>query len=379
MSDHNHLSDLFKEIWHAARTHRYFNYGYWLERLVHTCFEEISRYTGVFLTACAWIIIVLLSSAAIFFVIPLLFENMEYSIINIIIKVFAIFIGLFSIFNIVFNYTLAIITPPGTPCNDNDNDVEGGNYEICKQCDIPRPPRAHHCRICKSCILQMDHHCPFVNGCVGQGNYRYFLTFIFWVSIGTFYLLLLCVITMTLKTDLLSQTLSRITSFFNNILLLFGFLTNSISSAAASTGKDDDDLDDLIIDMGREGYGIWNMILAILPTSIFQFDQEQRLAFLTLITMSVFLPVFSLGLFHVYLVNSGQTTIEWAQNTVLRSKLLETGKNFYNPYDKGPSENFAFIFGENHSLLSAMLPSFRPAKSVVMPSRLDYDPYAYNE
>ncbi|KAL8486044.1 hypothetical protein ACS0TY_022958 [Phlomoides rotata] len=30
-------------------------------------------------------------------------------------------------------------------------------------CSKPKSPRAHHCRSCGMCILDMDHHCPFVS------------------------------------------------------------------------------------------------------------------------------------------------------------------------------------------------------------------------
>ncbi|KAI5208470.1 zf-DHHC-domain-containing protein [Aureobasidium subglaciale] len=55
--------------------------------------------------------------------------------------------------------------------------------KFCKSCNIWRPPRAHHCRICDSCIETQDHHCVWLNNCVGRRNYRYFLTF---VASGTF-------------------------------------------------------------------------------------------------------------------------------------------------------------------------------------------------
>ena len=33
----------------------------------------------------------------------------------------------------------------------------------------------------------MDHHCPFLNNCVGRGNMRPFLLFLFWVMLAMVY------------------------------------------------------------------------------------------------------------------------------------------------------------------------------------------------
>ena len=43
----------------------------------------------------------------------------------------------------------------------------------CGQCNFSyKPPRAHHCSVCRRCVMKMDHHCPWVNNCVGVGNQK---------------------------------------------------------------------------------------------------------------------------------------------------------------------------------------------------------------
>mmetsp|Transcript_130412 Transcript_130412/g.260179 ORF Transcript_130412/g.260179 Transcript_130412/m.260179 type:complete len:356 (+) Transcript_130412:54-1121(+) len=50
-----------------------------------------------------------------------------------------------------------------------------GGYRSCKWCMKYKPDRTHHCRVCKRCILKMDHHCPWLNNCIGLRNYRFFI------------------------------------------------------------------------------------------------------------------------------------------------------------------------------------------------------------
>ncbi|XP_037311785.2 palmitoyltransferase ZDHHC23-B isoform X2 [Pungitius pungitius] len=52
---------------------------------------------------------------------------------------------------------------------------ESGRRNWCQACRVVRPPRAGHCRICGVCVLRLDHHCVWINSCVGQSNHRSFL------------------------------------------------------------------------------------------------------------------------------------------------------------------------------------------------------------
>ncbi|KAG7695761.1 hypothetical protein KL951_003286 [Ogataea haglerorum] len=71
----------------------------------------------------------------------------------------------------------------GLPIEYFNNPIVDGpkskvELKYCTTCYIWRPVRSSHCSSCNACIMNMDHHCPFLANCVGQRNYWHFLCFL---------------------------------------------------------------------------------------------------------------------------------------------------------------------------------------------------------
>mmetsp|Transcript_9638 Transcript_9638/g.15248 ORF Transcript_9638/g.15248 Transcript_9638/m.15248 type:complete len:576 (-) Transcript_9638:199-1926(-) len=73
---------------------------------------------------------------------------------------------------------------------------------ICGRCDAFKPTRAHHCRICGRCIVRMDHHCPWMNNCVGWANQKHFCLFLLYTCVASAYALALIAYTLIAGVEL---------------------------------------------------------------------------------------------------------------------------------------------------------------------------------
>ncbi|CUV04575.1 unnamed protein product [Cryptosporidium hominis] len=117
------------------------------------------------------------------------------------------------IFNLILCNSIYIIcsfchlscttTDPGVMPNNGDKgeillpielQTQTVSIRSCAKCNNLKPPRTHHCSVCKRCIFKMDHHCPWINNCVGINNQKHFLLFLAYVFLFCAYsLILICI------------------------------------------------------------------------------------------------------------------------------------------------------------------------------------------
>mmetsp|Transcript_130 Transcript_130/g.383 ORF Transcript_130/g.383 Transcript_130/m.383 type:complete len:400 (-) Transcript_130:39-1238(-) len=57
----------------------------------------------------------------------------------------------------------------------------------CRTCNVTKPARSKHCGLCGICVARFDHHCIWINNCVGVGNHKWFLGFLFWHTVLCLY------------------------------------------------------------------------------------------------------------------------------------------------------------------------------------------------
>ncbi|CAH0554084.1 unnamed protein product [Brassicogethes aeneus] len=86
----------------------------------------------------------------------------------------------------LYNFLSSMFLGPGylpkgwQPENSKDTQF----LQWCGVCEGFKAPRSHHCRRCGFCVLKMDHHCPWINNCVGWGNHGHFTSFLFFATLG---------------------------------------------------------------------------------------------------------------------------------------------------------------------------------------------------
>ena len=50
--------------------------------------------------------------------------------------------------------------------------------QLCPDCHVIRTARSRHCSVCHKCVERFDHHCPWINNCIGIKNHSVFLVYV---------------------------------------------------------------------------------------------------------------------------------------------------------------------------------------------------------
>ncbi|WVQ79515.1 hypothetical protein IAT38_001614 [Cryptococcus sp. DSM 104549] len=158
----------------------------------------------------------------------------------------------------------------------------GRRVRRCRKCDGPKPERTHHCSVCKRCVLMMDHHCPWINGCVGLHNQRHFVLFMAWLSLGCW--------------SVCALGYSRFIDTFSY-------------------------------------HSVWPAYTPKLGYT---------LIYVLCIAIGVAVPV--LMMWHLYMISCGETSIESHDNGYLADKAKAEGLIYLNPYDLGRRRNLELFF-----------------------------------
>jgi len=148
---------------------------------------------GIFCAVLTWMLI-FYANFVVLNVILIPFINSTYSIINTL-----LFMAVTTL--AVSSHLRTMLSDPGATQRGNATKEyiqqmgfrEGQVIFKCPKCCSIKPERAHHCSICQRCIRKMDHHCPWVNNCVGEGNQKYFVLFTFYIALMSYYALFLAI------------------------------------------------------------------------------------------------------------------------------------------------------------------------------------------
>lgn len=218
-------------------------------------------------------------------------------------------LGIWLWFNVLFNWIMCWKTPPGHPPKNWEGNSRE-EIETCQKCDGFKPARAHHCHVCKSCVLAMDHHCPWMANCIGFYNYRYFVLTLVYLVLGCAFCVIVAAVEFRIPMKILAGTTTSVPKY-----VFFVFFLCSCAGTA----------------------------------------------------------VLILLMWHIYLIFSGQTTIEFYQRrmtpTSLRRKSYSRSWFSFsvflpplqsNDFDLGATQNWIRVFGESKYPFAWAMPSFQP-------------------
>jgi hypothetical protein len=193
-------------------------------------------------------------------------------------------------------------------------------WGYCRYSHQPKPPRSHYDHATKSLILNMDHYCPWMFNVVGYFNYRYFFNFLTFVTCALWYGAGVCY-----------SSFGYIGSMEYKKQIRTSATTNASSSGSSSR--------QFVKHLQSNSY---------IPTP----NERTPITLGFMLCLCLGLAVFCLFIFHLYLILSAQSTIEfhgnWSKRRRSSKKLSTTGVvvGWTNPYSTGSyKKNWDMIYG----------------------------------
>ncbi|CAF0877377.1 unnamed protein product [Didymodactylos carnosus] len=230
---------------------------------------------------------------------------------------FHLIIGHWLLINTVFHYCIAVNTTGFVSNLKLSNEIEpetDRRFTLCKKCSLYRPPRSHHCRVCKTCVVRYDHHCPWLNNCVSYNNHYHFFLFCIYMTLISAYALYFGHYHLQMK--LFNQILLRL---YDPIWKPF-FLVETLIPYE-------------------------NIIHPVAGFLIF---------YLFLFNLVTMLLVLSLTVWQITLISKGQTCVE--EKIMKENKKQNPTVSYTNTYDLGFTKNwFQFFEIENGAELLRIL------------------------
>jgi hypothetical protein len=129
-----------------------------------------------------WIIFPLILVHFFVFLLPLLWDC-----VGLVASITSLFC-LASVSTLAFAYITCTIDPVDNAlvCRDAHQPMPVlQETSYCWICDLEVDRSAKHCPDCKKCVTRFDHHCLWLNTCVGAKNYRFFLALLASVGVLT--------------------------------------------------------------------------------------------------------------------------------------------------------------------------------------------------
>ncbi|XP_030069486.1 palmitoyltransferase ZDHHC4 isoform X2 [Microcaecilia unicolor] len=215
-------------------------------------------------------------------------------------------------------FFFSCVTDPGTITKSNlqqclqvysYDEVVFRRNQFCPTCSLEKPARSKHCRVCNRCVQRFDHHCVWVNNCIGALNTRYFLPYLGTLMLMAAYLALLTA------------------AFLLQVVVLSGLMLGSYQDADR-----------------QEWATAINFIVQLFLTF-------PRIVLLLGFLLLLSLLVGGYTCFMLYLLLTNQTTNEWfKQRYVVRAAGTvgtQRHSTFKNEYSKGLLGNFMEVFKPN--------------------------------